>query len=102
MRAKLFLGLLLLLVAGLLLASSALAGKLLCVYQHELKGGETVGSCLARGEQFGIMDDRGVVHILTPQELELTRTLNPKIFEQPAFGIKYRHLAPEKIGRAHV
>jgi hypothetical protein len=94
MKSKLMLGLLLSLVTVMLLASSAMAAKLLCVSQEELKGGETVSSCLARGEQFGIMDEHGVVHILTPSELELTKKLNPKIFEQPAFSIKYRQSAP--------
>lgn len=46
MRSKLMLGLLLSLVAGMLLAAGAMAGKLLCISQEELKGGETVGSCL--------------------------------------------------------
>jgi len=77
------------------LAAGARAAKLICVSDENLKGDQTVGSCLAKGEKFAIMDEKGVVRILTPQELEITKRLNPKILEQPAFGVKLHHKAPD-------
>jgi hypothetical protein len=77
-----------------LLASLAQAEKLLCVYSQTLRGEETVNSCLAKGERFAVMDQYGLVHILTPEEIELTKAFNPKLFETRAFGSKYFKEAP--------
>jgi hypothetical protein len=83
-------------VAALMfMASGAQAAKLLCISKEELKGEETVDSCLAHGNEFAILDDNGVVHVLTPRELALTKMFSPKLFEQRAYGLKYRELAPE-------
>jgi len=68
--------------------------KLLCVSKTELKGEETVASCLAKGERFAIVDPYGLVRILSPEEVELTKAFNPKAFETRAFGMKYQKLAP--------
>jgi hypothetical protein len=68
--------------------------KLLCVSQQALKGEETVGSCLAKGERFAVVDQYGLVRILTPEEVELTKAFNPKVFETRAFGVKYFREAP--------
>ncbi len=68
--------------------------KLLCVSNQQLKGEETVSSCLAKGDRFAVVDQYGIVHVLTPEEVELTRAFNPKIFETRAFGIKYYKQAP--------
>lgn len=92
MRSKLMLVLVLTVAAGLV-ASPALAGKLLCVSKKELKGETSVAQCLAQGERFAVVDDHGIVHILTPEEVELTKAFNPKVFETRAFGIKYQKLA---------
>ncbi len=82
-------------LAAMLLASAALAQeKLLCVSNQNLKGQETVGSCLSKGEKFAYVNKYGIVHILTPEEVELTRAFNPKILQTRAFGLKYRKLAP--------
>ena len=100
MRSKVVVGLILALVAVGLVAGFAMAqakgagAKLLCVSKKELKGEETVASCLAKGERFAIVDQYGIVHILTPEEVELTKTFNPKAFETRAFGMKYQKLAP--------
>jgi len=85
MRSKLVVGLIVALVAVGLTASFALAqakggAKLLCVSKQELKGEESVASCLAKGERFAIIDPYGIVHILTPEEVELTKAFNPKAF----------------------
>jgi hypothetical protein len=93
MRSKLVVGLVVALV--LVFASGAMASKLLCVSTTELKGDQTVQSCLAKGERFAIVDDYGIVHVLTPEEIELTRAFNPKAFEKRAFSIKYEKLAPK-------
>jgi hypothetical protein len=72
-----------------------MASKLLCVSGQDLKGEESVSSCLVKGYEFAIVDDEGVVHILSPREIELTKMFNPKLFEQRAYSLKYRELAPE-------
>ncbi|MBW1916788.1 MAG: succinylglutamate desuccinylase [Deltaproteobacteria bacterium] len=94
MRSKLLMGLVLAVVVGLV-ASPALADKLLCVSKKSLKGEMSVSQCLAKGERFAIVDDSGIVHILTPEEVELTKAFNPKVFETRAFGIQYQKLAPK-------
>ena len=98
MRSKVAVGLIVALVAVGLVAGFALAAgggaKLLCVSKKTLKGQETVASCLAKGERFAIVDQYGIVHVLTPEEVSLTKAFNPKAFESRAFGIKYQKLAP--------
>lgn len=99
MRSKVLVGLMVALVAVFFISSIALAqakggAKLLCVSKQELKGEETVASCLAKGERFAIIDPYGIVRILTPEEVELTKAFNPKAFESRAFGMKYEKLAP--------
>jgi len=78
----------------MLVVSGAMAQKLLCVSKQELKGEETVASCLAKGERFAVVDQFGIVRILTPEEVELTKAFNPKAFEMRAFGMRYEKLAP--------
>jgi len=100
MRSKVVVGLILALVAvglvaGVAMAQAKAGAKLLCVSKKELKGEETVASCLAKGERFAIVDQYGIVHILTPEEVELTKAFNPKAFETRAFGMKYQKLAPK-------
>jgi hypothetical protein len=99
MRSKVVVGLLVLVVAVFLISSLALAQKktgekLLCVSNSTLKGQETVSSCLAKGERFAVVDPYGLVRILTPEEVALTKAFNPKVFETRAFGMKYIHEAP--------
>ena len=91
---KLKMILLLVLASLFLVASVAQAQKLLCVSGQTHKGEETVNSCLAKGERFAIMDQYGMVRILTPEEVELTRAFNPKAFEARAFGVRYLKEAP--------
>lgn len=103
MKVKMML--LLALAALFLLASLAQAEKLLCISTQGLKGEKTVNSCLATGERFAMVDQYGFVKILSPEEIELTRPFNPKLFESKAFGVKYYKLAAdldyctEEIGR---
>ena len=96
MRSKLVVGLLVAVVAVCFLSSVAMAAgaKLLCVSKTELKGEETVASCLAKGERFAIVDPYGLVRILSPEEIALTKAFNPKAFETRAFGMKFIQLAP--------
>ena len=83
------------LAAVMVLVSMALADKFVCVSNQGLRASESVGMCMARGEQFAVVDNYGIVHILTPQELELTKQLNPGLLEQPAYGYKHLQEAPE-------
>jgi hypothetical protein len=78
----------------LIAAAAAPKEKLLCVSKQELKGEETVSSCLAKGEKFAVVDQYGLVRILTPEEVELSKAFNPKLFETRAYGIKYYKVAP--------
>jgi len=96
MRSKLVTGLVLAVVAVMFVASSAMAAgeKMLCVSNTNLKGQDTVASCLAKGERFAIVDQYGIVHIMTPEEIALTKAFNPKAFETRAFGIKFEKEAP--------
>ena len=97
MRSKLVVGLLMVVVAVFFVSSLATAqgsAKLLCVSKKELKGEETVASCMAKGERFAIVDPYGMVRILSPEEVELTKAFNPKAFETRAFGMRYQQEAP--------
>jgi hypothetical protein len=97
MRSKLFVGLMVALVAVFFISTVAVAAggeKLLCVSKQDLKGQETVASCLAKGERFAVVDPYGIVHILTPEEVELTKAFNPRAFEVRAFGFHYMRQAP--------
>ncbi len=97
MRSKVVVGLLMVVVAVFFISSIAVAqggAKLLCVSKKDLKGEETVASCLAKGEKFAVIDPYGIVRILTPEEVELTKAFNPKAFETRAFGMRYSKEAP--------
>ncbi len=78
-----------------LLGSGAMADKLLCVSNQNLKGETTVNKCLDQGMEFAIVEPNGFVRILRPREIELTKKINPKAFETPGFGLKYYRMAPE-------
>jgi hypothetical protein len=83
------------LVLTIFLATSVSAAILLCISNENLKGEETVGSCVAKEEQFAVVDEYGFVRILTPEEIALTKVLNPKVLETRAFGMKYIQEAPK-------
>jgi hypothetical protein len=93
MRFKLT-AILIALILVLSLVAGVSAATLLCVSNKELKGQETVGSCLAKGERFAVVDQYGLVRIWTPEEIALTKVLNPKVFQTGAFGMRYIQLAP--------
>jgi hypothetical protein len=93
MKTKLWL-ILILFGFTLMMASETFAAKLLCVSSAEHKGEQTVNSCLAKGEEFAIVDDYGVVHILTPREIALTKAFNPQILGQRAYSMQYQEIAP--------
>ncbi|MCK9377523.1 MAG: hypothetical protein M0P73_15400 [Syntrophobacterales bacterium] len=79
----------------LLIASSAFADKLVCISNEKLKGEMTVNNCLLKGEQFAIVDPYGGVRIISPEEAQVMKKLNPKLFEEKAYGIIYLKEAPE-------
>lgn len=93
-KAKLFVGLMVTALALVFCATGALAEKLICISKEELKGQETVKECVARGEKFAIVDEYGAVRILTKEEIQVMKKLNPKIFDMPAYGILYEQEAP--------
>src|SRR3974377_1331187 len=95
MQRKLIVVLVLFVVTTLFLVSGALAAKLLCVSSETYQGQESVSSCLAKGEEFAIVDQFGAVRILSKREVELTKAFNPSCFDQQAWSFKYGSKAPE-------
>lgn len=83
------------LAISLLVVSSVWADKLVCISNEKLKGQTTVNNCLAKGEKFAIVNQYGEVHIITPEEAKVMKKLNPKLFEEKAYGIIYLKEAPE-------
>jgi hypothetical protein len=85
-----------LILSSLLLTASVAQAqvKLLCVSDQKLRGEQTVNSCLAKGERFAVVDEYGLVKILSPEEVELSKAFNPKLFESRAFGVTYHKEAP--------
>jgi hypothetical protein len=69
-------------------------GKLLCVTQEKVVGEQSVNSCLAQGDKFAVVDEYGLVWVLTPEEAALSKSYNPRIFQQKAYGIKEHKEAP--------
>jgi hypothetical protein len=94
MRAKLMGGLMALAVC-LLMATSAWAEKMVCISNEKLRGEMTVNNCLLKGEKFAIVDPYGGVRILGPEEVQVMKKLNPKLFQEKAYGIIYLKEAPE-------
>ena len=95
MQRKLIVVLVLSVVTTLFLVSGALAAKLLCVSNETYQGQESVSSCLAKGEEFAIVDQFGAVRILSKREVELTKAFNPSFFDQQAWSFKFQKEAPE-------
>jgi hypothetical protein len=94
MRVKIIAGLMAATLC-LLAVSSALADKLVCISKENLRGEMTVNNCLLKGEKFAIVDQYGGVRIITPEEAQVMKKLNPKLFEEKAYGIIYLKEAPE-------
>ena len=95
MQRKLALVLVLSMVTVMFLVSGALAAKLLCVSNETMRGQESVASCLAKGDEFAIVDQFGAVRILSKREVELTKAFNPSFFDTPAWSFKFQKEAPE-------
>ncbi len=87
-------GLALVFFVSIFAVARARGPKILCVSKKELKGEVTLTACLEEGDRLAVVDQYGIVHILTPEEAELTKAFNPKAFETKAFGIHYQKLAP--------
>lgn len=83
------------LTACLLAPGSVWAEKLVCISNEKLRGEMTVNNCLLKGEKFAIVDEYGAVRIISPEEAQVMKRLNPKLFEQKAYGIIYLKEAPE-------
>ncbi|AEB08939.1 hypothetical protein [Desulfobacca acetoxidans] len=100
MRSKLVMMLVLAVAIGLTATPALAQGKLLCVSNKELKGEQSVAQCVAKGDRFAVVDQYGLVRILSPEEVELTKAFNPKALETRAFGMRYEKLAPTLPGLA--
>jgi hypothetical protein len=83
------------LVGILCLAPGVFAAKLICISKEKLRGEETVNNCLVKGERFALVGPDGSVRVLSKEEIELMKKLNPKAFDQKAYGIIYQKEAPE-------
>ena len=94
MRSKLVVALVLALAVGLL-SSTAFAAKLLCINNKNLRGETTVGECLARGDKFAVVDQYGVPQILSNEDIEVFKALNPGALNMKAYGTPYYKEAPE-------
>jgi hypothetical protein len=94
MRRKIIGGIMALTV-GLVLVGSAWADKLVCISNQKLRGEMTVNNCLLKGEKFAVVDQYGGVRIISPDEAAVMKKLNPKLFEEKAYGIIYLKEAPE-------
>jgi hypothetical protein len=94
MQHKIIGGLIVLTVC-LLAAASAWADKLVCISNENLRGEMTVSNCLLKGEKFAIVDQYGGVRMVSPEEAAVMKRLNPKLFEEKAYGIIYLKEAPE-------
>jgi hypothetical protein len=79
----------------LLVAPIAWADKLVCISNENLRGEMTVNNCLLKGEKFAIVDQFGGVRVISPEEAAAMKKLNPKLFEEKAYGIIYLKEAPE-------
>ena len=88
MRSKVVVGLLMVLVAVFFISSVATAqgsAKLLCVSKKDLKGEETVASCMAKGERFAIVDPYGMVRILIPGRSRTDQGFQSQSLRDPGF-----------------
>jgi hypothetical protein len=94
MRSKLVVALILALAVGLL-SAPAFAAKLLCISDKNLKGETTVGACLAKGDKFAVVDEFGVPQILSQQDIEVFKALNPGALNMKAFSVPYYKQAPD-------
>jgi hypothetical protein len=77
--------LLLIFLCILWLAPDVFAAKLICISKKTLRGEETINNCLVKGGRFALMEPDGSVRVISEEEIELMKELNPKAFEQPAY-----------------
>jgi hypothetical protein len=89
MRSKWIMILVVAVCAVMLLTCVAMAQKLLCVSENEMKGQRTIGACSAAGDTFAYVDKYGLVRTLSKEELALSLAFNPKIASMSAFSVKY-------------
>jgi hypothetical protein len=87
--------LILVLLSILWFAPGVFANKLICISKETLRGEETINNCLVKGGRFALIEPDGSVRIMSDEEIALMKKLNPKAFEQPAYGTNYQREAPE-------
>ena len=94
MRSKLMVALVVALAVGFL-AGTAMADKLICISNKNLKGELTVGECLAKGDKFAVVDKSGVPQVLDNESVEVFKSLNPGALQMKAYGLGNIKAAPE-------
>lgn len=87
-------GLVAILVAGVLV-SDLLACRLVHIAKGRLDGEAPKEKCLKGSESFAMMDEHTTMQFLSPEKAQMMEKLNPKLFEEKAYGIVYLKEAPE-------
>ena len=93
MRPKIMTIIVFLLALGFM-ATAALADKLVCI-SGNTRGEMTIAQCLAEGHACAVIDRSGVPRILSRDELEVFKKLNPGALTMKAYSIPYLKEAPE-------
>jgi hypothetical protein len=60
-----------------------------------LTGEDPKEKCLKGSESFAMMDEPRTMRFLSPGKALMVKKLNPKLFEEKAYGIIYLKEAPE-------
>jgi hypothetical protein len=86
-------------LAAILVAGVLVSGLLACRSVHIAKGrltGEDLKEKFLPGSKiFAMLDGPKTMRFLSPEEVQIMKNLNPRLFEQRAFGISYLKDAPE-------
>lgn len=82
------------LVAGVLV-SDLWACRSVHLAKGRLTGKDPKEAFLKGRESLALMDESGSMHLLRPEKIQMRGKLNPKLFEEKAYGIIYLKEAPE-------
>lgn len=82
------------LVAGVLV-SDLLACRLVHSAKGRLTGADLKEKSLKGSENFAMMDEPRTMRFKSPEKAQMMKNLNPKLFEEKAYGINYLKESPE-------
>jgi hypothetical protein len=86
-------------LVAILVAGVLVSDLLACRSVHIAKGRldeETPKEKFLKGsENFAMMDEHRTIRFLSPEKAQVMKKLNPKLFEEKAYGIIYLKEAPE-------